>query len=85
MGGWIGELAEALRVDALADEEESTLLATARDVAHGVERRVTPLAAFLAGAAVERRMAAGASRDAAMREVLGVVEDLIPGAEPGAP
>ena len=79
---WVEELASELGVDGLSQEEISKLLAAARDVAHGVERRITPLSAFLVGAAVERRMAAGAVRRDAFREVLATLEAQIPDAEP---
>lgn len=55
MEAWIDRLAVALGEEPLAPSEVEALLAAARDVAHGVERRVTPLTAFLAGAAVGRQ------------------------------
>ena len=51
---WVGDLADALGVDRLSDEEVQELLDTARDVAHRVERKVTPLSTFLLGIAVGR-------------------------------
>ncbi len=59
---WLEGLARTQGVDALSDGEIESLLNVARDVAHRVERKVTPLAAFLLGMAVERRMSAGAPR-----------------------
>ena len=58
---WIQRLAERLDLEAPSPEETSRLLAAARDVAHGVERRVTPLSTFLLGRAVQARAAGGAS------------------------
>ena len=81
---WLNELANTLGVDELSQEEISRLLAVARDVAHGVERRITPLSAFLLGAAVERRNASGVSRAAALDDVIASLQQLIPDAEPGA-
>lgn len=52
---WIDDLARRLGEEPLSPEEVAALLEVARDVAHGVERRVTPLSAFLAGLAVSRR------------------------------
>jgi Domain of unknown function (DUF6457) len=52
---WLDELAETLEVPALTDAEAEALLVVSREVAHGVERKATPLAAFLLGRAVERR------------------------------
>ena len=63
MDAWIDRLAAALGEDPLTDAETTRLLGSARDVAHRVERRITPLAAFLLGTATGRRLAGGASRD----------------------
>ena len=81
---WVNRLAERLDVEGLTTEESSRLLAAARDVAHGVERRITPLAAFVLGAAVQRRTTGGTARDRAITESLSVLEELIPDEEPGA-
>lgn len=45
---WIDDLARRLGEEPLSPEQVERLLGVARDVAHGVERRVTPLSAFLA-------------------------------------
>ena len=47
MDAWIDRLAKALDEDPLTDAETTRLLGSARDVAHRVERKITPLAAFL--------------------------------------
>lgn len=73
---WIDELAEALGEEPLSAEQTTRLLSSARAVAHRVERRVTPLAAFLLGAAVGRRTAA--ERDLALAEVLEALEARLP-------
>jgi len=75
---WIDQLAEALGEEPLAGAEITLLLSAARDVAHLVERRSTPLAAFLLGAAAGRSVAAGTPRDAALRAGLGTVRLLLP-------
>ncbi len=77
---WLDRLAGALGVDGLDAEERSVLLDVARDVAHGVERRITPLSTFLLGEAVERRCAAGASREDALRTSIESLRSLLPGA-----
>jgi hypothetical protein len=46
----------------LTEAETERLLQVARDVAHGVERKITPLAAFLLGMRVQQRMQAGQAR-----------------------
>lgn len=51
---WIDDLADSLEVDRLEADEIDTLLETARDVAHQIERKVTPLSTFLLGIAVGR-------------------------------
>jgi hypothetical protein len=79
---WIRELADALGVQPPTTEETGKLLAAARDVAHGVERRITPVSAFVLGAAVERRVAGGAARSEALHGCLATLEGLIPDEEP---
>ena len=76
MEAWIDRLAEVLGEDPLSSAETARLLGAARDVAHRVERKITPLAAFLLGSAVGRGMAGGAPRPqafAAAFESLGSV------------
>jgi len=78
METWIDELAGALGEEPLLPEEVDTLLGTARDVAHRVERRITPLSTFLLGAAVGRRQAAGTGRAEALAETLDTLRDKLP-------
>lgn len=78
MAGWIDDFAGALGEEPLTATETSTLLEVARDVAHRVERQVTPLSTFLLGAAVGRRLAAGASRDEALGAALGELRASLP-------
>ena len=78
MDAWIDRLAAALGEDPLTDAETTRLLGSARDVAHRVERRITPLAAFLLGSATGRGMAGGASRDEALASALETLEGLLP-------
>jgi hypothetical protein len=66
MEGWIDRLAQALGEDPLPHGQVNELLDVARDVAHRVERKITPLAAYLLGEAVGREIAAGASRQEAL-------------------
>ena len=81
MDAWIDRLAAALGEDALTDAETTRLLGSARDVAHRVERKITPLAAFLLGSATGRSQAGGASREDALAGALATLEGLLP-AEP---
>jgi hypothetical protein len=74
----IDRLAAALGEDPLTDAETTRLLGSARDVAHRVERRITPLATFLLGTATGRRMAGGTSRDDALAAAFETLEGLLP-------
>jgi hypothetical protein len=76
---WIDGLAQALGVDALDERQAAALLGAARDVAHRVERKTTPLAAYLMGAAAGGRVAAGKAPADALDEVLAVLESSLPG------
>lgn len=68
---WLDDLATALGVEPLTDAQAEALLAVSREVAHGVERKATPLAAFLLGRAVERRGGDGFTE--ALAELRGAV------------
>ncbi len=78
MDDWIDQLAAALGEEPLSREETNRLLEVARDVAHGVERKVTPLAAFLLGSAVGRNISAGAARSDAMGAALETLRSALP-------
>jgi hypothetical protein len=75
---WVDRLAEALDQEPLSALEMDRLLHTSRDVAHRVERRATPLAAYLVGLAVGRSVAEGASREAALGDALEAVVVRLP-------
>ena len=75
---WIDELASALGEEPLTPSERNALLGAARDVAHRVERKITPLSTFLLGEATGREQAAGATRDEALRSMLDRLSALIP-------
>lgn len=78
MEDWIDQLAAALGEEPLSQEETNRLLGVARDVAHRVERKVTPLAAFLLGSAVGRNVSAGAPRSEAMAAALETLRSALP-------
>lgn len=82
MEAWIDRLAVALGEEPLTPPEVDALLEVAREVAHGVERRVTPLTAFLAGAAVTRA-GDGRPREARLADALGIVRRSIAEEHPG--
>jgi hypothetical protein len=75
---WLDQLAGVQGTPSLSEGEIESLLGVARDVAHRVERKVTPLAAFLLGMSVERRIAGGASRAAALESAVAELEGLLP-------
>ena len=77
MAEWIDDLAAAFGDEPLTPQEVDSLLGVARDVAHGVERKVTPLSTFLLGAAVGRRTAVGVSRAEAMGPALATLRDTL--------
>ena len=54
MDNWIDELARALGEEPLTSAETTQLLDAAGDVAHRVERKMTPLSTFVIGCAVGR-------------------------------
>ena len=85
MSEWIDELASAFAVEPLTDPETARLLEIAREVAHRVERKGTPLAAFLLGVDVGSRTTAGAARDQALEAAIATIERLLPPAPKGAP
>ena len=78
MDDWIDRLAAALGEEPLSQEETNRLLEVARDVAHRVERKVTPLAAFLLGSAVGRNVSAGARRSDAIGAALETLRSALP-------
>jgi len=78
MDTWLGTLAITLGVDPLADDQVMELLGVARDVAHGVERRATPLATFLLGAAAQRRVGHGATATDAFADALTELRTILP-------
>ena len=75
---WIDELARAVGEDPLTSAEKTRLLDAARDVAHRVERKMTPLSAFVIGCAVGRRLAAGADRAETLSATLRELESRLP-------
>ena len=76
--GWLDRLAQALELDGPTNEEIAAVLDAARDVAHGVERRITPVSTFLLGIHVERRVAAGASREDALASSIAMLRATLP-------
>jgi hypothetical protein len=82
MDNWIDELARALGEEPLTSAETTQLLDAARDVAHRVERKMTPLSTFVIGCAVGRGIAGGADRTETLSAKLRQLEAALP---PDAP
>jgi uncharacterized protein DUF6457 len=78
MSAWIDGLAAELGLEPLGREETALLLDAARDVAHRVERRITPLSTFLLGMAVAGRLAAGDPRDDALTGAVVAMRAILP-------
>ena len=78
MESWIDDLARSLGEEPLTPAETTRLLDAARDVAHRVERKMTPLAAYTVGCAVGRQLASGAARDETLSATLSRLEAALP-------
>jgi Domain of unknown function (DUF6457) len=82
MDDWIDELARALGEEPLTSAETAHLLDAARDVAHRVERKMTPLSTFVVGCAVGRQLADGANRTETLSTVLNRLKTALPAEAP---
>jgi hypothetical protein len=75
---WIDDLATAFGLEALSDAEIDRILLISRDVAHRVERKGTPLAAFLLAMDVAARVAKGTPRGVALDDSIASVRAILP-------
>ncbi len=78
MATWIDELAEVFVTAPLSDPEVRDILRVSREVAHRVERKGTPLAAFLLGTRVAEEMANGMSRASALADAIAQIDRMLP-------
>ena len=78
MDTWLDDMAAALGEEPLTPSEVGLALRLAREVAHGVERKLAPLASYLAGVRAGRLAAAGTPRPEAFVQVLDAVAALLP-------
>lgn len=78
MESWIDQLATALGEEPASVAETSEILTVARDVAHRVERKITPVSTYLLGIAVGRRLAAGEDRRPALEDRASVLRSALP-------
>ena len=75
---WLDRLAQTFELDAPTNQEIVAVLDAARDVAHGVERKITPVSTFLLGMHVERRVSGGTSRQEALTSAIAALEATLP-------
>ena len=79
---WADRFADLLHEPALNPTETGQVLKLAREVAHGGERRLAPLAAYLAGIYVGRRTGEGSPREEALVEAARLATSLLPDSAP---
>jgi hypothetical protein len=77
---WVDRLASELRLDALSAHERNHLLSAAREVAHRVERKVTPLAMYVVGLSVGAQLA-DRTRDDAIEDAIHALLLRLPAAD----
>jgi len=82
MTDWIDTLALSLATEPLSATETDRLLNATREIAHRVERKAVPLASYLLGMEVERKVTAGASREDATVEALTALQATLPEGPP---
>lgn len=81
---WVNGLAGELRLDPLSKHETDHVLKAAREVAHRVERKATPLAMYLVGLAVGRQLS-DRGRDDAIEETIHTLIVRLPDEPPAGP
>jgi hypothetical protein len=79
---WVDALAAELHLDALSAHENDHVLSASREVAHRVERKVTPLAMYVIGLAVGSQMAERTRDDAIEDAIHALLLRLPPAEEP---
>ncbi len=84
MDEWIDRFADELGERRLDPKEQGAILKLSRDVAHGVERRLAPLASYLAGLYVGREVTEGTDPADALGEAARAARALLPGDAPAA-
>jgi hypothetical protein len=75
---WIVGMAEALGEQPVSPQEMGAVLKLAREVAHGVERKLAPVSTYLAGVYAGREAALGIGRDDALERAVETALSLIP-------
>ncbi len=77
---WVDGLASELKLEGLSKHETDHLLSAAREVAHRVERKVTPMAMYVVGLSVGSQLA-DRSRDDALEDAIHALLLRLPPAE----
>jgi hypothetical protein len=75
---WIDRLARSLGEEPISPGEMGAVLKLARDVAHGVERKLAPVSTYLAGVYAGRIAASGGARARALGEAVDAARHLVP-------
>lgn len=75
---WLDGFARACGTEPLDGAEVDALLEVARDVAHRVERKVTPLATFLLGMSVQAALDDQVTRSATLSGAINKLEEMLP-------
>jgi hypothetical protein len=75
---WLDRLADALGERRIEPKELGAILKLSREVAHGVERRLAPASAYLAGLYVGRETVEGTPPEEALAEALAAARRQLP-------
>jgi hypothetical protein len=78
MDEWLERYAGELGVPSIDADTARAVLGLAREVAHGVERRLAPLCAYLVGLHVAGQAEHGVDRTQAVREALDTARSMLP-------
>jgi hypothetical protein len=83
MSEWMDRLAETLGVTPIDPSQERSLLNASREIAHRVERKDTPLTAYLIGVAVGSAVSSGADPASVLSRAIDAVLAALP-PDPGS-
>jgi Domain of unknown function (DUF6457) len=83
MDEWIDYAAETLGEPPVTPAEMGAVLRLAREVAHGVERKLAPVSTFLAGVHAGRIAGEGGDRREALDRAVDRLLELVPPPGPG--
>ena len=78
MDDWMDRLATQLGEEPITPAEMGAILKLAREVAHGVERKLAPVSTYLAGVHAGRSSGDGTDRSRALTEAVEAALALLP-------